>query len=125
MKQKIRKKINYPHGWIEINRNNRNNFRNKTKNKNIDSLNLIVIVIMVMGCLWGKIENMNDKEYNEYAHSIMNKIVNNHETYRNDYIDTYGYEDYIYNFTSPNHDPLPSEPDNDSSSDDYQSEEGL
>jgi len=114
-----------PHGWIEINRNNRNNFRNKTKNKNIDSLKSDSDSDNGDGLFMGKIENMNDKEYNEYAHSIMNKIVNNHETYRNDYIDTYGYEDYIYNFTSPNHDPLPSEPDNDSSSDDYQSEEGY
>lgn len=109
-----------PSGWIEI---NRNSFRNKSKNKtkgnsksDSDDDN---------GLFMAKIKKMDNKEYNQYVNNIMNTIVKNHQTYRNDYINTYGYENYLYDFTSPNHDPLPSEPDNDSSTDDYESEEGY
>lgn len=107
-------------GWIEI---NRNNFRNKSKNKTKDSSKSDSDDDN--GLFMTKIKKMDDKEYNQYVNNIMNTIVKNHQTYRNDYINTYGYENYLYDFTSTNHDPLPSEPDNDSSTDDYESEEGY
>lgn len=64
--------------------------------------------------------NMTKIEYTNYVNSIFNKLIENEDKRRSDFIELYGMDEYIRTFTMPYFEPYPDYDDYDSDEYDYE-----